>query len=70
MSIIWTPLSLDAATKAYVELLTIIVVMPRGLLSVVNPPTPSTMAATGVGADGVVMLIIWTPLSREPVTRA
>ena len=44
--------------------------MPQAPLSLVNPPTPSVTAATGVGADGVVMSIIWTPLSLSAVTRA
>ena len=68
MSIIWTPPSEDE-TKAYVEGPIAAVVMWRAPASS-NPPSPSVMAATGLGSKGSVMSIIWTPSSSYAEARA
>ncbi len=67
--IIWTPLSLKDATRAYRDEPIWMVVMSKAPPSSSNV-LPSDIEDAAVGDAGFVILIIWAPLSPIDATRA
>ena len=70
MLTIWTPLSYDDATTAYVDAPISATATPEAPASSSKPDAPSEADETAAGRAGSVTLMIWTPLSYDDATTA